>query len=186
MAEHRIVVPGVVGSSPITHPIKNRGYQMVSSVFYMGFWGNGTRKAGLTEGKAKSVRWTLFRPWESPMRRSLIKNQAPNGILCFLYGHLWVMGLERSALPKGRLWRATNGRPYRHNPTFLNGYVGAGIARPQCLPSVHAVELAVLQRGAAVPVFERLDEMGHGGIAQHIGDFQHRDIAVLQIGPRPA
>ena len=25
MAEHRIVVPGVVGSSPITHPRKERG-----------------------------------------------------------------------------------------------------------------------------------------------------------------
>ena len=25
MAEHRIVVPGVVGSSPITHPRKGRG-----------------------------------------------------------------------------------------------------------------------------------------------------------------
>ena len=46
MAEHRIVVPSVVGSSPITHPIKNES----------------------------SIRYSLF-----------------------LFGYLWVMGLERPA-----------------------------------------------------------------------------------------
>ena len=34
LAEHRIVVPGVVGSSPITHPRKRRGDRMVSSFFF--------------------------------------------------------------------------------------------------------------------------------------------------------
>ena len=29
LAEHRIVVPGVVGSSPITHPIKSQGIDTI-------------------------------------------------------------------------------------------------------------------------------------------------------------
>ena len=33
LAEHRIVVPGVVGSSPITHPIKNSD-AFASEFFY--------------------------------------------------------------------------------------------------------------------------------------------------------
>ena len=33
LAEHRIVVPGVVGSSPITHPIKNISPQKRGDVF---------------------------------------------------------------------------------------------------------------------------------------------------------
>ena len=36
MAEHRIVVPGVVGSSPITHPIKQEISSDISC-FYMVF-----------------------------------------------------------------------------------------------------------------------------------------------------
>ena len=61
LAEHRIVVPGVVGSSPITHPIKKQGYHLVSLFFYMGIWGNGARKAD-----QKICRWHIFPPWESP------------------------------------------------------------------------------------------------------------------------
>ena len=34
MAEHWIVVPGVVGSSPITHPIKKRDILLDISLFY--------------------------------------------------------------------------------------------------------------------------------------------------------
>ena len=29
---------------------------------------NGIRKAGLSKAKVKSVRWTLFRPWENPWK----------------------------------------------------------------------------------------------------------------------
>ena len=35
LAEHRIVVPGVVGSSPITHPIKRRDILLDVSSFYL-------------------------------------------------------------------------------------------------------------------------------------------------------
>ena len=36
LAEHRIVVPGVVGSSPITHPIKRRDILLDVSSFSLG------------------------------------------------------------------------------------------------------------------------------------------------------
>ena len=43
LAEHRIVVPGVVGSSPITHPIKKRvAFATLFFIWYL--VGNGTRK----------------------------------------------------------------------------------------------------------------------------------------------
>ena len=59
LAEHRIVVPGVVGSSPITHPIKI-SLRFCGGIFLL--CGYGTRKA-----VKKTVRWTVFRPWESPL-----------------------------------------------------------------------------------------------------------------------
>ena len=36
LAEHRIVVPGVVGSSPITHPIKRQTDRSVCLLFILG------------------------------------------------------------------------------------------------------------------------------------------------------
>ena len=44
LAEHRIVVPGVVGSSPITHPIK-KDRPLGLSFLYWYLVGNGARKA---------------------------------------------------------------------------------------------------------------------------------------------
>ena len=35
LAEHWIVVPGVVGSSPITHPIKSKGYPNGYPLFFI-------------------------------------------------------------------------------------------------------------------------------------------------------
>ena len=44
LAEHRIVVPGVVGSSPITHPRKEKVIPIGMAFFFtMGIRGNGTR-----------------------------------------------------------------------------------------------------------------------------------------------
>ena len=43
LAEHWIVVPGVVGSSPITHPIKKR-VALATLFFIWVFVGDGTRK----------------------------------------------------------------------------------------------------------------------------------------------
>ena len=60
LAEHRIVVPGVVGSSPITHPIKI-SLRKSGGIFFI-YGRNGTRKA-----VKKTVRWTVFRPWESTL-----------------------------------------------------------------------------------------------------------------------
>jgi len=42
---------------------RRRGYPNGVSSFWYLWW---TRKAGLTAGKVKTVRWTVFRPWESP------------------------------------------------------------------------------------------------------------------------
>ena len=68
LAEHRIVVPGVVGSSPITHPRKEKVIPIgVAFFFSMGIRGNGTRKAGPSKGWVKiESRRAIFRPWESP------------------------------------------------------------------------------------------------------------------------
>ncbi len=60
LAEHRIVVPGVVGSSPITHPIKKK---TIRSSFFMGWMG---LERATERSEVKSVRGTLFSPWESP------------------------------------------------------------------------------------------------------------------------
>ena len=53
----------IVGSSPIIHPIKRTpSFRMV---FFL--WnGHGTRKGGGSFAAAKTVRWTVFSPWESP------------------------------------------------------------------------------------------------------------------------
>ena len=44
LAEHRIVVPGVVGSSPITHPRKEKVIPKGMAFFFsIGIRGNGTQ-----------------------------------------------------------------------------------------------------------------------------------------------
>ena len=43
LAEHRIVVPGVVGSSPITHPRKGKSSQ-TGRLFLFSFGRDGTRR----------------------------------------------------------------------------------------------------------------------------------------------
>ena len=70
LAEHWIVVPGVVGSSPITHPIKKRVAN--ATLFFYGM--DGTRKAD-----QKTVRWTVFPPWESPLGRGCIPSGCRHG-----------------------------------------------------------------------------------------------------------
>ena len=45
MAEHRIVVPGVVGSSPITHPRKERGDREYSDPFVRSIGASPSGKA---------------------------------------------------------------------------------------------------------------------------------------------
>lgn len=45
LAEHRIVVPGVVGSSPITHPIKTES-SLPTLCFYMVFGGEWDSHTG--------------------------------------------------------------------------------------------------------------------------------------------
>ncbi len=64
LAEHWIVVPGVVGSSPITHPIKI-SLRFCGGIF---LWdGYGTRKAGRAKRGEKHAGGMFFRPWESPL-----------------------------------------------------------------------------------------------------------------------
>ena len=74
MAEHRIVVPGVVGSSPITHPIKKRVASLLS--FFMEwtagmvqisvYRSNGCCGAGAplaSPGEKLSQKWALRNPF---------------------------------------------------------------------------------------------------------------------------
>ena len=45
MAEHRIVVPGVVGSSPITHPTKDKGIGVTPVPFVLSIGASPSGKA---------------------------------------------------------------------------------------------------------------------------------------------
>ena len=67
LAEHRIVVPGVVGSSPLTHPRKRKGDLLVSFSFSLG-WVMGLEEGGLAvrQGK-KHASDMFFSPGESPI-----------------------------------------------------------------------------------------------------------------------
>ena len=61
----------VVGSNPIIHPIKITPIHADGCYFYAL---NGIRKAGTSAHTGvKSVRWTLFRPWESPSKPGRIR-----------------------------------------------------------------------------------------------------------------
>ncbi len=65
--EHRIPVPRVGGSSPFRCTKQMRGIPIWVSLSFVSPSGReGTRKAGPGVAGVKSVRWTLFRPWESP------------------------------------------------------------------------------------------------------------------------
>ena len=50
LAEHWIVVPGVVGSSPITHPIKNKDTKRYPCFLYFWGWVMGLEEGGLGAG----------------------------------------------------------------------------------------------------------------------------------------
>ena len=52
LAEHRIVVPGVVGSSPITHPRKTHPSATAEGCFFRG-WVMGLVEAGPCEARVK-------------------------------------------------------------------------------------------------------------------------------------
>ena len=56
LAEHWFVVPGVVGSSPITHPIKKDRPSGLS--FFMGWM--GLEESGIAEGGAKNMPGACF------------------------------------------------------------------------------------------------------------------------------
>ena len=69
LAEHWIVVPGVVGSSPITHPIKKADLRVCL------FYGvpMGLEEGAPSEGWGKiESRRAISSPGESPMRRRRI------------------------------------------------------------------------------------------------------------------
>ena len=65
---------------------------MVSLFFIWVFVGNGARKAD-----QKTCQWHVFPPWESPAHRKVCNKTRVDTLWypCFLFGHLWVMGLER-------------------------------------------------------------------------------------------
>ena len=64
LAEHWIVVPGVVGSSPITHPRKKTGDQKVSCLFSAVM---GLEEGGLAVRQGNKVSGGhLISPGESP------------------------------------------------------------------------------------------------------------------------
>ena len=55
LAEHRIVVPGVVGSSPITHPIKRKDTFWYPFFLYLGWQWDSKRAAERSEVKNMPV-----------------------------------------------------------------------------------------------------------------------------------
>ncbi len=72
MAEHRIVVPSVVGSSPITHPIKNNRYHRYR-LFFME-WIEGD-----SNNQIETARWADIR-FHLPNRRGrLLKSRSTVG-----------------------------------------------------------------------------------------------------------
>ena len=66
LAEHRIVVPGVVGSSPITHPRKRRDIRKDVSSFSGQVMGLEEGGLAVRQGK-KHASDMFFSPGESPL-----------------------------------------------------------------------------------------------------------------------
>ena len=79
--EHRIPGPRVGGSSPFRRTNKKERAKALS--FLLASLTGWTRKGGISgHTGAKSVRWTLFSPWESPSAFS-----------CIRYGCKWKLNL---------------------------------------------------------------------------------------------